>query len=100
PPLESPLITLPQLTDFQARNNPSLPWAIFPSRDDPGKTEAVSYAQMARASEIIAHILRPERRGAEDEVVAFLIHTDSVLYVSVILGAMRAGLVVCVLSVL
>lgn len=97
PPLESPLTTLPQLTDFQARNNPTLPWALFPSRDDPSKTEAVSYAEMARGSKIVAHILRPERRGPEDEVVAMIINTDSILYISMLLGSMKAGLVVCIL---
>ncbi|EKM50943.1 uncharacterized protein PHACADRAFT_262848 [Phanerochaete carnosa HHB-10118-sp] len=48
---------------------------------------------MAQATEIVAHVLRPERRGPEDEIIAFIINTDSILYVSVVLGAMRAGLV-------
>ena len=39
-------------------------------------------------------MFRPGRRGSEREVVILLIHTDTILYVSLLAGLIRAGIVV------
>ena len=93
PPLDGSIKSLPELADLQAKHNPSLPWLIFPSKDASG-TSSISYAGMVEASHRIAHIFRPKREGLESEVVAVILDTDAVLYVAVLLGLMRAGLIV------
>ena len=94
PPLDGSLTVVPGFVDFHAEHNPDLPWTKFPSRADPTKAESISFAEFARASHRVAHYIRPHRQGGDGEVVAVLIHCDSVLYVAVIAGFIRAGVVV------
>lgn len=98
PPLDGSLPTLPDLADFQARHNGSLPWLIFPSKDKPEELCSISFAEMAEASHRVAHIVRPRRAGPEREVIGMILNTDSVLYIPLILGIMRAGYVVSAIS--
>ena len=94
PPLDGSLPTLPALADFHAEHNATLPWLQFPSKNTPASVISVTYAEMAKASHRVAHILRPGRSGPERGVVAMLVETDTVLYVGTVLGLMRAGCVV------
>lgn len=94
PPLDNGLTVLPGFVDFQAQNNPEKPFAIWQRQDAHGGTQSVSYLQFAQATHRIAHALRPNREGEEGQVVAILIHTDALLYMAVIAGCCRAGLVV------
>lgn len=93
-PLDGTLRTPLQFLDFQTQYNPGLPFALYPSPSDPAKVTSVAFAQMSTASNIVAHLLRPGRLGLEDEVVAVILNTDSILYIAVALGMMRAGFVV------
>lgn len=94
PPLDGSITVFPGFLDFQAQHNSDLPWVIYPSQKSTTGTEAISFAELSAATHRIAHILRPGRRGPEREVVAVLIHTDSLLYIALLNGMMRAGLVV------
>ena len=94
PPVDGSLPTLLDFVDFNHQHNADKPFFIFPSAANPTKLTSVSHAEMAEASHRIAHILRPDRRGPDGEVVGLVLHTDTVLYVAVILGVLRAGLVV------
>lgn len=92
PPLDVD-ITLLGLIDFHARNNPDLPWAVFPS---PAKNaSSISFAELAKASHRIAQYVTSRRDDRAREVVAMLVHCDTVLYISILVGIIRAGLVVC-----
>lgn len=93
-PLDGSLPTLPDIADFYAQHNGDRPWLIFPSKSSPEDVETITYAEMVRASHRVAHILRPGREGPEREVIALLLNTDTVLYVAVVLGLLRAGFVV------
>ena len=95
PPLDGTLPTLPDLADFHAKHNPDRPWFVFPSRDTPEQLVTITYRDMVQASHRVAHILRPNREGLDREVVAVLLHTDTLLYNAVVLGLLRAGFVVC-----
>ena len=96
PPVDGSITVLPGFVDFQAEHNPDRPWVLYPSKDSPTGIESISYSEFSQATHRVAHILRPRREGPEGEVVALLIHTDSLLYATVLIGMTRAGLVVCV----
>ncbi|GJF00089.1 acetyl-CoA synthetase-like protein [Phanerochaete sordida] len=92
PPLDGSLLTIPEILDFHDKRNPDKPWFFYPSNDVPSEVASVTYGAMAEATHRIAHRVRPNREGADGQVVAILTHTDTVLYSALIIGIMRAGL--------
>lgn len=94
PPLDGTLTVLPGFVNFHAEHNPDLPWAKFPSASQPEEIESITFLEFSRATHRIAHALRHERAGKDGEVVAVLIHCDSILYLALLAGMVRAGLVV------
>lgn len=98
PPLDGSLPTLTHFVDFNAKHNPQAPWLIFPS--ETGGTGSITFAEMAEASHRVAHILRPQRRGPEGQVIAVILQTDTILYVAILLGIMRAGCIVSSLTLI
>ena len=94
PPADGSITVIPGFVDFHAEHNPNRTWAIFPSEASPTETTSISFGEFARATHRVAHHVRPDRRGAEREVVALIIHTDAILYMAVIAGLMRAGIIV------
>lgn len=93
-PIDGSLTTLVDLADFYATYRGNDPWLIFPSRSVPGALASISFFEMVQASNRVAHALRPGRQGTEGAVVAIILNTDSLIYVALVLGLMRAGLVV------
>ncbi|EKM52250.1 uncharacterized protein PHACADRAFT_211524 [Phanerochaete carnosa HHB-10118-sp] len=93
PPPDGSLPTLPQIADFHATHHPNSPWFLFPSKDSPQELVSVTYHEMVQASHRVAHIMRPNREGPDGEVIALLLHTDTLLYVTVVHGLFRAGFV-------
>ncbi|KAH8102700.1 hypothetical protein BXZ70DRAFT_929500 [Cristinia sonorae] len=93
PPLDGSLEVFPGIVDFHAEFNPSLPWAKFVSATKPGVSESISFLEYAQATHRIAHAIRPGRTGPEREVVAVLVHCDSILYLALLAGMIRAGFV-------
>ncbi|GJE90357.1 acetyl-CoA synthetase-like protein [Phanerochaete sordida] len=91
PPLDGSLPVLPGFVDFHAEHNPERPWALL-SAGPELPVETVTFAEFARATHRIAHALRPDRAGPDDEVVAVLVNCDSVLYLALLAGMIRAGL--------
>ena len=94
PPLDGSLPSVLEFADFHAAHNPTLPWFIFPSRDAPDSTSSITFHEMNQASHRAAHMFRPGRQGPDGEVVALVLNTDIVLYITVLLGLFRAGLIV------
>lgn len=97
PPHDGSLTVVPGFVDFHAQHNPDLPWAKFPSRTHPGQAETISFIQFAQATHRVAHKVRPHRQGSDGEVVTLLIHCDTILYVTTLVGLMRANVAVSVL---
>jgi hypothetical protein len=85
-------VTLPETVDFHREHNPTLPIYIF--TDGASNITEVAHLEFGRACDRVAHYLRSGRRGPEREVVAVLAHSDSLLYQTMVLGIMRAGLIV------
>ncbi|KAK7693158.1 hypothetical protein QCA50_002724 [Cerrena zonata] len=93
PPRDGSIPVMPGFIDFQAQHHPDHPWFIFPSKSDPQNTTSITFAEFAMATHRIAHFIRPERLGSDDEVVVILVNCDIVLYVALLGGIIRAGLV-------
>lgn len=96
PPLDGSVDILPGLVDFHAQHNPDLPWAIFPSAS--GGVASITFSEFAKATHRIAHIVRPDRAGPDGEVVAVAVNCDTILYVALLVGMIRAGVVVSLVS--
>ena len=94
PPLDGSLTVLPGLADFHAEYNPQLPWALFPSGES--GVSSISWLEFCKASHRISYLLRPHGPTETRDVVAVIIHCDTILYVTLLLGIARAGLVVCI----
>lgn len=95
PPTDGTLPAFWGTLDWQAEHNPSRPWVIFPTPDGPEPTKSFSMSDFSLASHRVAHVLRPGRAGPDGEVVALLVHCDTIHYNALIAGCIRAGLVVC-----
>jgi acyl-CoA synthetase (AMP-forming)/AMP-acid ligase II len=92
PPLDGSFL-FPDIIDFHMQRNAPLPIYVFPDSQS-GALTYISYLEFGRATHRIAHALRPGRIGAEGEVIAILVHTDTLLYTALIAGLMIAGFVV------
>lgn len=90
---------LPDAIEFNIANNASQPFCTFADSSATCGTKTITHLEFGRAAHRVAHILRPNRNGAEGEVVALLLQTDTVLYHAVVAGLIVAGCVVnCVLA--
>lgn len=91
PPLDSS-IHLSHLIDFHIENNPDLPAIVY--ADTPSHITEISFLELGRAAHRAGHFIRPDRFGPESEVVALIANLDIILYQTLVLGMMRAGVVV------
>lgn len=94
PPLDGSLTVVPGFVDFHAQHNPERPWVILAADSKESSSTRVSFREYASATHRVAHHVRPGRVGCDGEVIAVLINCDAVLYLAVIAGVIRAGLVV------
>ena len=96
PPLDGSLF-LPEMIEFNAEHNPACPFFTFYDEriDD---LRHVSHLKFYRACQRIAHAVRPDRQGPDDAIVAIIANSDTILYQSLTLGVIYAGLIVRPLS--
>ena len=94
PPLDGSISVIPGFIDWQAKHNPHKKCAIFPSSTSPTGVDFITFDEFCKATHRVAHAVRPGRAGEEGEVVAVVIHTDALLYIALLAGMIRAGLVV------
>lgn len=94
PPIDGSL-TLPEVVDFHRTHNPTVPIYVFVEDGVDHLTE-ITYLEFGRAVDRVAHSLRPGRRGPGREVVAVVALSDSLLYQTLVVGIMMAGLIVCI----
>ena len=85
-------VLLSDLADFNLQHNPTLPAFVY--SDIPESITEISFLEFARACHRVAHAIRPNRTGLEGEVVALIANTDTILYLALIAGMVRAGVVV------
>lgn len=90
PPLDGSLL-LSELLEFNARHNPDVTFYIY---DKPGSNDLVSISHLDffQACHRAAHEI--VRTGADKEVVALIGNSDTLLYQTVFMGMIFAGLIV------
>ncbi|KAG5724635.1 L-aminoadipate-semialdehyde dehydrogenase [Termitomyces sp. T112] len=94
PPVRLPRdqnLFLPDVIDFNMRNNPDQPFYVFAG--DGGSIKTITHLEFGRAAHRVAHALRPNRSGLDGDVVGILAETDTILYNVVIAGLIVAGFV-------
>jgi acyl-CoA synthetase (AMP-forming)/AMP-acid ligase II len=86
-------VALELAVDFHLKHNPTHVFAILYDVESHAQT-TVTYEQLNHAVHRTAHILNPGATLPQGTNLGILISTDTILYVTLVLGAMRAGLVV------
>ncbi|KAG2060872.1 putative aminoadipate reductase [Suillus hirtellus] len=91
PPLDGSL-SLPELVEFNAHNNSDVTFFVYekPDRND---LVSISHSDFYRACHRAAQAIRPDRAGADKEVVALIGISDTLLYQTVFMGTIFAGLI-------
>ncbi|KAJ7865231.1 putative aminoadipate reductase [Mycena leptocephala] len=90
PPLDCSL-NFGEIIDLHiARENRS---AAYSFADGDGHITDISHFEFARAAHRVAHLLRPQRRGPEGQIVAIVALTDVLIYQTIVTGCIRAGLI-------
>lgn len=93
PPLDGSL-SLPELVEFNAQNNSDVTFFVYekPDRND---LVSISHSDFHRACHRAAQAIRPDCTGADKEVVALIGISDTLLYQTIFMGIIFAGLIVC-----
>ncbi|KAJ7236044.1 hypothetical protein B0H12DRAFT_1256714 [Mycena haematopus] len=90
PPLDCSL-NLAEIIDFHLAHETRS--AMYAFVDEDGHITEVSHFEVARAAHRAAHLLRPQRRGTDGQVVAIVAFTDVLIYQTIVAGCLIAGLV-------
>lgn len=79
--------------DFGLDQNFARLFAVLYDLKSATKTD-LTFGQVARAAHLAAHLINPGATIPQGTHVGILVSTSSVVYIALILGTMRAGLVV------
>jgi acyl-coenzyme A synthetase/AMP-(fatty) acid ligase len=93
-PLVDGSIVLPGVIDFNLECNYAHPFFVWSNDDSDAMPHTVTQGEFARASHRVAHIVRPLGQGVNQEVVAIIANIDTILYIALLAGIIRAGFVV------
>ncbi|KAG6855914.1 hypothetical protein H0H87_009480 [Tephrocybe sp. NHM501043] len=91
PPVED--LFIPEAIDFNFKHNADQPFFTFSDPSASSEPTVISQLEFGRAAHRSAHALRPNRTGADGEVVAIVALSDTILYQAVVAGCIVAGLV-------
>jgi acyl-CoA synthetase (AMP-forming)/AMP-acid ligase II len=91
PPVDGS-VTLPEAIDFHAKHNPTHPLYVF-SEDGKPDVTTVTNLEFGRATDRVSHHVRPGRAGPDNQVIALVAHSDTLLYQALTLGIIRAGFI-------
>ncbi|KAJ7770520.1 hypothetical protein B0H16DRAFT_1881524 [Mycena metata] len=101
-PLDSEPLDILQAFAFQATKNPDHPVFRYESQSAPEGYEQITWSRAVKMFDTTAQILRRRLTGTVDythpPVIGILAATSSILYVSLVYGALRAGCTVFPLS--
>ena len=86
-------VTLPEVVDFHRTHNPYETAYVF-SKDCALNPTNISFLEFGRATDRVAHYVRPGRSGRDREVVALIALSDTLLYQAITVGITRAGYIV------
>ncbi|KAG2140138.1 putative aminoadipate reductase [Suillus clintonianus] len=91
PPLDGSLL-LPELVEFNAQHNSDVTFFVY-EKSDSNDLVSISHSDFHQACHRAAQEIRPGRTGADNEVVALIGNSDTLLYQTVFMGIIFAGLV-------
>ncbi|KAJ6545508.1 hypothetical protein B0H19DRAFT_999223, partial [Mycena capillaripes] len=91
PPLDCSLNFGEIIDQHIAHENRGIAYS-FTNKD--GNITDITHFEFARAATRVAHLLRPERRGSEGQILAIVVQTDVLIYQTIVAGCIKAGLVV------
>ncbi|KAM5540045.1 hypothetical protein V8D89_006185 [Ganoderma adspersum] len=94
--IESGLVTIPELFEWNARENPEYPLFRFPDND--GGLKTITYAEAIRAIRHVARHILALVGSTERCTVALLANADSVTYIITSAAVIRAGHIVFPIS--
>jgi acyl-CoA synthetase (AMP-forming)/AMP-acid ligase II len=95
-PINCPLdgsLFVPELVEFNAQHNPDVTFFVY-DEPDSSALVSISHLDFYQACHRAAHKIRPGRAGTDKEVVALMANSDTLLYQTVFMGIIFAGLVV------
>ncbi|KAF8215632.1 putative nonribosomal peptide synthetase [Mycena galopus ATCC 62051] len=90
PPLDCSL-NLSQIIDLYLSHGKRS--TAYSFTDEGGHRTDISHFEFARAAHRVAHLLRPQRRGPDGQVLAIVAQTDVLIYQTIVAGCIIAGLV-------
>lgn len=93
PPLDGSL-SLPELVEFNAQYNSDVAFFVY-DKPDSNDLVSISHSDFHRACHRAAQAIRQGCAGADKEVVALIGISDTLLYQTVFMGIIFAGLIVC-----
>ncbi|KAG1790286.1 putative aminoadipate reductase [Suillus plorans] len=96
PPLDGSL-SLPQLVEFNAQHNSDITFFVY-DKPDSNDLVSISHSDFYRACHRAAQEIRPASAGADKEVVVLIANSDTLLYQTVFMGIIFAGLVPFLMS--
>ncbi|KAG1799974.1 putative aminoadipate reductase, partial [Suillus variegatus] len=91
PPLDGSL-SLPQLVEFNAQHNSDVTFFVH-DKPDSDDLVSISHSDFYQACHRVAQAIRPASAGADKEVVVLIANSDTLLYQTVFMGMIFAGLV-------
>ncbi|OAX35330.1 acetyl-CoA synthetase-like protein [Rhizopogon vinicolor AM-OR11-026] len=91
PPLDGSLF-LPELLEFNARRNPDIIFFVY-DRPESNNPVSISHLEFYQACHRAAQEIRQGRAGTDKEVVALIANSDTLLYQTVFMGIVFAGLI-------
>ncbi|KAG1870691.1 putative aminoadipate reductase [Suillus subalutaceus] len=91
PPLDGSLF-IPELLEFNAQHNSDATFFVY-DKPDSNDLVSISHSDFYRACHRAAHAIRPASTGADKEVVALIANSDTLLYQTVFMGIIFAGLI-------
>ncbi|KAJ3773057.1 putative aminoadipate reductase [Lentinula raphanica] len=83
-------LNISDLLDFNLKNNPDFPLYVYPSADSSGIVE-IKMLEFIRAAHRVGAIVR--KNSQPGEVIAIVANVDSLLYIALVIGIVKAGLV-------
>lgn len=93
PPLDGSLF-LPEMVEFNANYNTTHPFYTFHD-EHLNDLCHISHLEFYRACQRVAHAVRPNRQGPDNDIIAIIANCDTILYQALTMGIIYAGLVVC-----
>ncbi|KAG6843649.1 hypothetical protein H0H87_002019 [Tephrocybe sp. NHM501043] len=91
-PVIDDTLLLSDVVDFNMKNNPTQPFFVYYANPEDG-VQIITHLEFGRATNRVAHAVRPPSTGRDGDIVAILAHTDTILYQTIVVGVILAGLV-------